>query len=327
MRMEINLLPARSAPIRWLWPSATMQRQALGPLIGLAYVLSLAGIGELTPANVFLGALGFLDVYNEKTRQFLRTFLPCIITGALYDTFRITLPLLIDGRIHVAGPYVLDRKLFGIGGGTFNEVFARHHWAIADLFAGVAYLGYVAEYLGFALLLFFRGDTARARTFARGFLVVNVLGFVTYIAYPAAPPWYVTVHGMGPAPLSSAPSAAGALRFDALLGVHVFAHTYQHSLEVFGALPSLHAAYPALAAMLVWKTAALRWARWPALGYALLVAASAVYLQHHYVIDVLLGLVYSAISAAAVVGWERRGAGETAHPPADHPAELTHSPT
>jgi membrane-associated phospholipid phosphatase len=326
MRMEINLLPARSAPIRWLWPSATMQRQALGPLIGLAYVLSLAGIGALEPANVFLGALGFLDVYNERTRQFLRTFVPCIITGALYDSFRITLPLLIDGRIHVAGLYALDRKLFGVGGGTFNEVFARHHWAVADLLAGFAYLGYVAEYLGFALLLFFRGDTARARTFARGFLVVNVLGFITYIAYPAAPPWFVTVHGMGPAALSSAPSAAGALRFDALLGIHVFAHTYRHSLEVFGAVPSLHAAYPALAAMLVWKTLALRWARWPALGYALLVAASAVYLQHHYVIDVVLGVLYAAVTTSLVRFWEVRARERAALASPSHPqAERSHS--
>jgi hypothetical protein len=314
--MEINLLPARSAPIRWLLPSATMERSALAPLIGLAYVLSIAGIGRLTPANVFLGALGFLDVYNARTRQFLRTFLPCIITGAIYDSFRFVMPPLIDGRIHVLGPYVIDRTLFGVGGGTLNEVFVRHHWAAADVVAGFAYLGYVAEYVGLALLLFFRGDTAHARTFARGFLVVNVLGFVTYALYPAAPPWYLAAHGAGPAQVAAAPSAAGALRFDALFGVHLFANAYSKSVEVFGAVPSLHAAYPALAALLVLRTPSLRWARAPATGYAIVVAASAVYLQHHYVIDVVLGVSYAAITAGVTA---RRPAGR-------HPAIASRSP-
>jgi len=316
--MEINLLPARTAPIRWLLPSATMPRAALAPLIGLAYVVSLAGIGQLHAPNVFLGALGFLDLYNEKTRQFLRTFLPCILTGAIYDSFRFALHPLIDGRIHVAGPYVLDRMLFGVGGHTLNEVFARHHWAAADLVAGVTYLVYVVEYLALAMLLFFRGGRARARTFARGFLVVNLLGFVTYVVYPAAPPWYVAQHGLGAAQLHAAPSAAGALRFDALLHTHVFANAYAHSVAVFGALPSLHVAYPALAALLVLRTAALRWARAMTIVYALLICGSAVYLQHHYVIDVVLGLVYAVISAGTVLAWERRDAGARVRRPARH---------
>src|SRR5262249_45647695 len=96
--------------------------------------------------------------------------------------------------------------------------------------------------------------------------------------------------------------------FDALLGTHLFDHMYSRSVEVFGAIPSLHAAYPALAAILVFRTAELRWARWPAAGYAAVMWFSAVYLQHHYVIDVVLGVAYAAIAAAAVIAWERRDA-------------------
>lgn len=289
----------------WLLPSA-MNRVAWAPLIGVAYVVSLAGLGRLHAGNVFLGSLGLLDIYNAKTRLFLRTFLPCIITGAIYDSFRFTLEPLIADRIHVIGPYVVDRALFGINGHTLNEVFLRHHWVVADLVAGGAYLVYIIMYLALAMLLFIRQDAERARTFARGFLVVNLLGFATYLVYPAAPPWYVASHGFGPAHFGDAPSAAGALRFDAILGTHVFENAYSHSLAVFGALPSLHAAYPALAVLLVYQTPSLRWARLPALSYAVLMCFAAVYLQHHYVIDILLALVYAMIAAVVVLAWERR---------------------
>lgn len=292
----------------WLLPSAAMPRTVWAPAIGLAYITTIATLGRLHAGNILLGSLALLDLYNLRSRQFLRTFLPCILTGALYDSFRFFLRPLIAGHIHVAGPYVVDRAWFGVDGGTLNEVFLHHHWAIVDLVAGFAYLIYVAEYLVLAMVLFFRGVHVRAHTFARGFLVVNLMGFITYLVYPAAPPWYVTAHGFGSAQVDVAPSAGGGLRFDELLGTHVFQNAYGHSIEVFGALPSLHVAYPVLAMLLVLRTQALEWARWPAIVYALIMCFSAVYLQHHYVIDVLLGTVYAVLTAAIVLRWERRRA-------------------
>src|SRR5690242_14879764 len=127
----------------WLLPSRAMQRPTWPPLIGLAYIAVIAQTGAMHGGNVLLGMLGFLDLYNAKTRAFVRTFAPCIITGALYDSLRFVLHPWTDGRVHVAGPYLFDRAWFGIGGHTMNEVFAAHHWALADLAAGFAYLFYV----------------------------------------------------------------------------------------------------------------------------------------------------------------------------------------
>lgn len=292
----------------WLLPSRTMPRRLWPPALGLIYLAGICALGDLRPHNVLIGGLGVLDAYNLNTRRFLRVFWPFIATGAIYDSLRYYLEAATAGRIHVAGPYLLDRAWFGIAAHTLNEVFASRHWAIADLVAGFAYLIYVAEYLAIAMLVFVIGREARALSFARGFLIVNAMGFVTYLVYPAAPPWYVAAHGLGPVVAASAPSPAAASRFDALLGTHLFDDMYSRSVEVFGAIPSLHAAYPALAAILVFRTAELRWARGPAVAYAAVMCASAVYLQHHYVIDVLLGLAYAAITAVVVLAWERRGA-------------------
>jgi len=289
-----------------------MRRRWWPPAIGLGYIAMIGILGGLGGQHVLLGLLGFLDAYNEKTRLFLRTFLPFIVTGAVYDSLRYTLHASTTGRVHVAGPYELDRAWFGIGGRTLNEVFAIHHWAIADFIAGLAYLLYVGEFLALGMIEFFLGRAANAAVFARCFFAVNMLGFITYFVYPAAPPWYVAAHGMGPAQMNIAPSPGAAQRFDALLGTHLFENAYSHSVEVFGAIPSLHMAYPVIAAVLAFRIRELRWARWPAAAYVPIMCFSAVYLQHHYVIDLLVGGAYALVVAFAVLAWERRRAASTA---------------
>ncbi|HEX4453365.1 MAG TPA: phosphatase PAP2 family protein [Kofleriaceae bacterium] len=290
----------------WLMPSRTMIRSARWPLIGFAYIGVIALLGGLRPDHVMIGCLGCLDLYNEKSRAFLRTFLPFIATGVIFDSMRYFYWAGIEGRVHVVGPYELDRAWFGIGGKTLNEIFLEHHWAIADLFAGFAYLTFVAEFLAFAMLLFFRGYAEHARTFAWCFLVVNVLGFMTYFVYPAAPPWYVTAHGFGPAVAGVLPSAAAAHRFDVLLGTHFFDGMYGHGIDVFGAIPSLHVAYPLMAAILSFRFAPLRKLRALAVAFVPLMCFSAIYLQHHYVIDVVLGLSYAVITVTLVTWAQRR---------------------
>jgi len=43
-----------------------------------------------------------------------------------------------------------------------------------------------------------------------------------------------------------------------------------------------------------------------------LMCFSAVYLQHHYVIDAIVGLIYAAITVVAMLAWERRSAARAA---------------
>src|SRR3954462_2416533 len=92
----------------WLLPSRTMRRRVWPPAIGLGYIAVIAALGGVQAQHVLLGSLGLLDAYNEKTRLFLRTFFPFILTGALYDSLRYYLVAGTAGRIHVAGPYALD---------------------------------------------------------------------------------------------------------------------------------------------------------------------------------------------------------------------------
>lgn len=300
--------PARGGVRLWLAPSRTMPRSLVAPALGLAYIAVIAGLGGLRVDHVIMGSLGVLDVYNEKSRAFLRAFLPFMLAGVVFDSMRYFYWLGVAGRVHTLGPYELDRHLFGIHGHTLNELFAAHHWAIADLASGVAYLTFIGAYLALAFVAFLRGNSAGARTLGRCFLLVNLLGFLTYFIFPVAPPWYVAAHGFGPVTHAALPSAAAAHRFDQLLGTHFFDGVYNHGVDTFGALPSLHCAYPFMGAVLAFRIPQLRWLRWPAAAFSALMCFSAVYLQHHYVIDVLAGLAYGSITLATVLAWERRRA-------------------
>ncbi len=309
---ELSDHAARAASSRrgwreWLLPSRSMPRRFWPPGLGLAYVLAVGLLGGLRADHVLVGLLGFLDLYNHKSRLFLKLFFPFILTGVLFDSMRYFYWQGIAGRVHVVEPYLFERAWFGVGGRTLNEVFLTHHWAVLDLLCGFAYLVYVGEYLAMAFLLFWRGQHARVSTFARSFLIVNVMGYVTYFAYAAAPPWYVTEYGLGPGRTDVRPAAAAAQRFDALLGTRFFDEMYARGVDVFGAYPSLHVAYPLIAAILAFRLAELRWARWPAVLFFLLMCLSAVYLQHHYVTDVVLGVAYGVAALAAVSAWEGRG--------------------
>jgi membrane-associated phospholipid phosphatase len=298
--------PARpSLPVlarEWLLPSRTMKRRILPPLIGLTYVTVIAALGGLRSDHVVIGLLGLLDLYNEKTRLFLAGFFPFMATGAIFDSMRYVYWPAIEGRVHVAGPYLFEREWFGIGGQTPNEWLDAHHNVALDLACGFAYLVYVGEYLAVALVLFFRRRFDALRTFALCFLVVNLLGFATYFVYPVAPPWYVSQYGLGPALMDIHPVPAAASRFDQLLGTHFFDAMYGRGVDVYGAFPSLHVAYPLIAVWMVFRARELRWLRWPAVSFFLLMCLSAVYLQHHYVIDVLLGIGYAAVTVA-VLAW------------------------
>ncbi len=303
-----GLARARASAAAWLLPSRTMRRSPWAPALGAAYVAAIAALGGLRADHGLLGALGLLDLSNERTRLFLRTFFPFILTGAIFDSMRYYYWAGIGDRIHVAEPYRFERAWFGVGGRTLNEVFLAHHWAALDLATGFAYLVFVAEYLGLAVLALLRGRLDAARTFARCFLLVNVLGFATYYVYPAAPPWYVNAYGLGPVHLPLKPAAAATLRFDALLGTHLFAEMYGRGIDVFGAYPSLHVSYPLLATILSFRYRELHWARAPAALFFLLMCLSAVYLQHHYVTDVVLGIAYALVALAAVTAFGRRAA-------------------
>lgn len=282
-------------------PSTKMKRRLWPLALGAAYILSIYLLGGMKNRHVMMGCLALLDAYNERTRKFLSYFFPFMLTGIVYDSMRYFYWQLIEGHVHVVEPYVIEKAIFGIllNGKivTPNEFFQEYTSKILDFFCGFAYLVFVAEYLTAGFLLFFAGKLKLLRAFGWCFFLVNVMGFATYYIYPAAPPWYVTKYGLGPALMHIQATPSAASRFDLLFGTHFFDAMYGNSVDVYGALPSLHVAYPLL---VTWVAFVARRFRLPALAFYLLMCFSAVYLQHHYILDIILGTLYASIALLVV---------------------------
>ena len=94
------------------------------------------------------------------------------------------------------------------------------------------------------------------------------------------------------------PHLAGCARFDALVGIPIFREWYGKSADVHGAIPSLHIAYPLMMAYYSLRFGALR--AWSIFFYVLM-CFSAVYLNHHYILDVIWGSVYAIGTAFTLV--------------------------
>lgn len=266
---------ARPGPLTWA---------ATG--LAVAHLLYVVASGrarwEHVAADVLVGLLGWL---GPGARRFLPAALPLWAVGVLLDNQRLWLGL--RGTIHTGDLWALERRLFPAPGGLiWPEWWLGHTHAALDLLCGLAYAVYLPETF-ILLVYFFVVRHPRFQRVAFAFFGMNFAAIFIYVLYPAAPPWYVLDHGPGPADLAAAASAAGAARFDALLGTQFFHNFYSRNPNVFGAMPSLHTAYPVA---VIWHVWALGW-RWrvPAILFASLVGFSAVYLQHHYLLDVVAG--------------------------------------
>lgn len=233
---------------------------------------------------------------NDKSRLFLKTALPFWVFGACFDALRM-IPEGWKPRIHVADLYRAEKLLFGFEWNgvrvTPSEYLSAHPAPVLDLVAGIFYLTYLLVFFAFFCYLF-RRDLVTAGRLSRCFLLLNLAGVLTFQIFPAAPPWYVTYYGLGPADPATPPHPAGMLRFDELLGKPIAQSLYSKSPDVFGALPSLHVANPVLLCLFA-RPLGRSWGI-AALAYALGVAFSALYLNHHYVLDILAGALYAGVA-------------------------------
>ena len=237
----------------------------------------------------------------RPTRRFALAFVPWVIFACCYDWMRF-FPNYEFNTIDVKGLYDAEKKLFGItatGGQKLilGEYFAIHHCTPADLFAGFFYLCWVPVPLGFSLWLYHKRRYKWFLRFSIAFLFVNLAGFCGYYIHPAAPPWYVIKYGFKPI-LNTPGNVAGLIRFDQFAGFPVFQSIYGKNANVFAALPSLHAAYMLVTTCYAWAS---KQSKALVAVFAVIcvgIWCTAVYTGHHYVIDVLLGIVTAFVGMA-----------------------------
>lgn len=260
-------------------------------LISALYLLlSVWLVGFKTDQLVLIAIFNALYYGSSITRKFITGFSVFMVYWIIYDYMK-AFPNYVYRSVHIEQLYNAEKAIFGIntatGVVTPNEFFLQHHSVAGDLLSGLFYLCWVPVPLLFAGYLFFRKRPVFLR-FALAFFVVNLVGFVVYYIYPAAPPWYVQENGFEF--IAATPgNTAGLLRFDELVGAPMFQSLYAKGSNVFAAMPSLHSAYPVVVLYYGIK-AGYRYL--PVLFAVVMVGiwSAAVYTSHHYILDVLAGI-------------------------------------
>jgi hypothetical protein len=303
-----------AAHVRDLWGN-----RWLLPLLPAAYALVMLGIGDLRPEHVGAGlVVMILGFATASTKRFLVAAFPGILIALGYDVLRYVRPIfVVPDRVVGCGIRNVELALFGMGGKTtLADFFATHHTPAFDLYFALPYGLFYSVAVIYACYLFWT-DFPRMQRYLWALAVAHVIAFTTWLALPAAPPWYIQAHGCD-IYTSVAPSAAGLLRVDQDLGIHYFRDFYSRGPTVFGALPSMHCAFPMIGLLTAWPVAT-RLTRVLHVVYALSMIAGSVYLDHHWLIDGLAGWLCAAIAVlvvGAVLKQVRASAGAAAASPA-----------
>lgn len=288
------------AHVRRLWPGWTIHF----PLLTSYWALLMLALGDLRWDHVAVAvAVVLVGCYRERSKQFLVAFAGYIVAGWLYDASRFFRNLgVTTDRVLLCDLRQAELTLFGVTVDgqrqTLQDYFLAHHHLALDLFCAPPYGLYLLFAALYSVYLFFRKDQRACIRYTWAFGVLNVLGFATYHIVPAAPPWYF--HKWGCVVDLAARSFEGQAlaRADLWLGIGFFHGLYGRASEVFGAIPSLHVAYPLLILIEGWR-------RHKAPGRAFMVflfawmCFAAVYTDHHWVIDLVLGWIYTVAVAIA----------------------------
>lgn len=223
---------------------------------------------------------------HPSSRKFVIAFSAFLFFWIIYDSLRIVHNYEVNS-VHIQDLFQMELKYFPAPGNmTWNMYWQKYPQPFLDILGGLFYLCWVPVPMLFTAWIWHR-DKKQVFQFTYTFLLVNILGFIIYYMYPAAPPWYVAQYGTQFLP-HVPPDAGGLLRFDAITGTRLFENMYTENANVFAAMPSLHAAYPVVALIQAIRMKV----KWLIAIFGILTLGiwfSAVYLNHHYILDILAG--------------------------------------
>lgn len=240
------------------------------------------------------------------TRKFIIGFSIFIVYWILFDYMK-AFPNYRYQTVSIEELYNLEKSLFGImlAGKevTPNEYWLANSNTITDVCSGFFYLLWIPVPLAFAAYLYFK-NRRQFLYFSFTFFLVNLLGFVIYYAYPAAPPWYIQLHGFDFIAETKG-NTGGLIRFDEFFNLPIFQSIYSKGSNVFAAMPSLHSSYPVIVLYYGLKNK---------LGlinvfFAVVMLGiwfTAIYTSHHYMLDVLAGITCALIGIQLFIWMAKR---------------------
>lgn len=250
-------------------------------------VMIWQGIGIAPDRYAFILLVAALLI--KKTRQFLLDWIPFLFILIAYDFLRGFADNL-SSRVHFVELYQIDKLIFGVIPTEYWQhiYFDPNNLKWYDFVATIFYFLHFALPLAFGYLLWV-SNRAHFRQFVIAILLLSYAGWITFLIYPAAPPWLASQKGY----------LYGVTKIvDYTINIFpekISLPTIYHQMNPnqVAAIPSMHAAYPLLVLLYCLKffgPAGITFS-----VYVLLSWASVVYLGEHYVVDLIAGGIYAII--------------------------------
>ncbi len=267
--------------------------------ISILYLLWTYFLIGFRSDHVFILLFGLISYYAHPiSRKIILAMGIFLLYWLIYDSLRIVHNYEVN-PVSIKELYDAEMALFGFNyqGNllTPNEFFNLTHTPFLDIISGLFYINWVPLPMFFALWFLFKLKDAKLFIkFSYAFVFANIVGFILYYVYPAAPPWYVDLYGFEFLK-DTFGNTAGLARFDEIVGANIFGSLYEKNSNVFAAMPSLHSAYPVV---LLYYGAKLKRPFLTAFFviFVLGIWFAAVYTNHHYILDVIAGAMCAVVS-------------------------------
>lgn len=258
----------------------------------------------ITQISIFVFLIfGLIFTYLRKKDGIVKDWLPFLFLWLIYDEMSSIAEN--QDHINVVPIYRIEKKMFGwMFGGKIPNEWAQNETIQnkpTTLILSFIYVFHLIAIVILALLIYYKSkDYDTFREFSQAVLLTSYLGFVTFASYPVAPPWYIAEYGfIQPETLTNEwKSAAGLLDADNYLGITAFADYYRRfNSHPYAAFPSLHAAFSYFVAYYTIHKYKYKGHKFYfILIYFLVILIASVYLNHHYIVDLIAGIAYSYLS-------------------------------
>jgi membrane-associated phospholipid phosphatase len=300
------------------WRSSWIVRVGLPALylLGTAVVIDRLGL-PYSQDWIFVWIVGLMLALSvgdgqHSVRRLIKDWLPIIGALLAYDLLRGV----ADGNafpIHWEAPIDAD-KVLGLGQVPTirlqDAVYTPGHLHFWDYAAFSFWFSHFFATLLTGVLIWLYAYRWFHR-FAACVVLLAAMGLVTYVVFPAAPPWLAGQHDYLPHTFRITHAVVNNLPVPKASAM--FQQGTEWGNDV-AAVPSLHAGYTMLICLFLWPRLGRRW-RPLLVAYPIGMGLSLVYLGEHYLIDILLGWAYAAVAIYAVNRAaerlaERRAAGQ-----------------
>lgn len=255
-------------------------------------IQNVRGGGVISPAGLLMMMMAFA-LYSGRGGRFLRDWVPVLLAAAAYIISARAIPTL-NVPVHYRPQLEIDRI---IGFGSNPTVWLQSHLyhgrtGPLEVFSLAMYASHFIAPILLAFIIWVLGCRAGFTHFFFGILVVMVLGEITFLLAPTAPPWMAGDHGLLPPVHHVIKNALSHLGFGGLAA----AKDAPGSYDLVAAVPSLHAAWPMIGLLAI-RT--YRLPRWLFVVQVLQLAGvlfAIVYTGEHYVFDAVAGAVYALVA-------------------------------